>query len=490
MKKKLSAAFLVLASLVCAAPVAIAETLTLYYDTKSKQVYTEAGPNRLPMQFTIPAAPAPGTAAPAAPVNAAAPASAPKGTTTTVTTSSPATTGPATVPVIVAASNAPAGTNPLKTWYDKFSVRGYTQFRYTSLEDDNDVKWFHPADRSVAPDQSFLIRRGRIILSGDATEHTFIYVQPELNAAPSDGDFSTQLRDLYADISVDAAKEFRFRVGQSKVPYGFVNLQSSQNRGPLERPDAFNSAVEGERDIGVFFYWAPADIRKRFATLVKEGLKGSGDYGVIGVGAYNGQGLNRSDSNDNPHVVARVSYPFQFSNGQYFEPGIQAYGGKFVPRTREITLEGSEEAFEPEFADNGIEDKRIGFSAILYPQPFGIETEWNIGRGPELSSDYLSIEERSLWGGYILANMKIDSESGTFFPFVRWQYFSGGRKFGRNAPEAKIDEWDFGLEYSPWPDVELTAMYSYTNSRTNTNDFPYEDLKNESRLGMQLQVNY
>jgi len=70
-----------------------------------------------------------------------------------------------------------------------------------------------------------------------------------------------QMRDLYGDIAVDKDKEFRFRVGQSKVPFGWVNLQSSQNRGPLERPDALNSAAEGERDVGVFFMWAEPAIQ-------------------------------------------------------------------------------------------------------------------------------------------------------------------------------------------------------------------------------------
>jgi hypothetical protein len=79
-------------------------------------------------------------------------------------------------------------------------------------------------------------------------------------------------------------KEFRLRVGQSKVPFGFENLQSSQNRLTLDRNDALNSAVANERDLGAFFYWAPSKIRERFAMLVKDGYKGSGDYGVFAFG--------------------------------------------------------------------------------------------------------------------------------------------------------------------------------------------------------------
>jgi hypothetical protein len=80
-----------------------------------------------------------------------------------------------------------------------------------------------------------------------------------------------QARDVYADVSLDPAREFRVRLGLSKVPYGFSNLQSSQNRYALERPDALNSAVEGERDLGAYFIWAPYDIRNRYKDLVKAG---------------------------------------------------------------------------------------------------------------------------------------------------------------------------------------------------------------------------
>jgi hypothetical protein len=54
-------------------------------------------------------------------------------------------------------------------------------------------------------------------------------------------------------LSFDTKKEFRVRVGQSKVPF-FENLQSSQNRLTLDRNDALNSAVANERDLA-FFYW-------------------------------------------------------------------------------------------------------------------------------------------------------------------------------------------------------------------------------------------
>ncbi len=370
-------------------------------------------------------------------------------------------------------------------WYEKLSIRGYTQVRYTALLGSGSAGLNVANDRSVSETESFMIRRGRIILSGDVTDHLFVYAQMDFNGSPGGGgDYGLQMRDLYADIALDADKEFRFRVGQSKVPFGYVNLQSSQNRAPMERPDALNSAVEGERDVGAFFYWAPKQIRERLKYLVKEGLKGSGDYGVLGFGAYSGQGLNRSDQNGEPHWVLRASYPFELPNKQIFELGVQGYMGKFVPTTAAIG------AITPTAPSGGIRDERVGVTAIWYPQPFGIEAEWTWGRGPQLSRDFRTFNSEALHGGYVQANYLHKGQSGSWFPFVRWNYYDGGRKFGRNAPWDKVNEVDIGLEWSPRPELELTLMYTHTLERTNTATAPYNDVTNVNRIGFQLQWNY
>ena len=346
-----------------------------------------------------------------------------------------------------------------------------------------------PSDRSVSRTDSFLLRRGRFVISGDVTDHLFLYSQMDFNGAPTTGDFSVQMRDLYGDISVDPKKEYRFRLGQSKVPYGWVNMQSSQNRLTLERADALNSAVEGERDIGGYFFWAPEEIRHRYRDLVSKGLKGSGDYGVLGVGAYSGQGLNRSDLNGEPHYLARVAYPFKFSNGQFLELGVQAYHGRFVSGLSAITTGGS--TFTPTAPANGVTDQRVGISAILYPQPFGLEMEWNWGESPELSADYRRIGKGSLQGGYILANYRIQPFfKGELLPFVRWQHYEGARKFAANAPFERVHELDLGLEWQPWPELELSVQYTRTFQRTNTRIFPYANTENADRIGFQAQWNY
>jgi hypothetical protein len=223
-------------------------------------------------------------------------------------------------------------------WYERISIRGYTQFRVTEVLTQVGPDLDVPTDRSVRDDEMFTIRRGRLVVSGDATEHLFLYAQADFNAFIGSGEAVLQMRDLYGDIALDPKKEFRLRFGVSKTPFGFTNLQSSQNRAPMERADGINSEMEGERDYGAYLMWSPADIRLLFKDIVKRGLKGSGDYGVVAFGLYNGQGSNKSDQNHQPHVVGRVAYPFQLANGQIMELGAQYYWGRYVTNLTTVDL--------------------------------------------------------------------------------------------------------------------------------------------------------
>jgi len=375
-------------------------------------------------------------------------------------------------------------------WYERIKLRGYAQFRYEAVLDERNGTLNVPNDALANDLQTFGLRRGRMVFSGDINEHLYMYVQADYFANLS-GTNALQARDYYADISLDPAREFRVRIGQSKVPFGWSNMQSSQNRLALERADAINSAVEGERDIGAYLMWAPFEIRNRFKDLVKMGLRGSGDYGLVTVGAYSGNGLNRADNNGQPHYLARVTYPFEFPNGQFFELGVQGYTGKFLPTTQAFS-----NGPRPTVAEKGVRDQRVGISAVLYPQPFGLEAEWNWGQGPVLSNDMRSIVADDLSGGYIQASYRhIFSDQQELIPFVRWQHYDGGRKFATNAPNSNVDEIGIGLRYIPYPELELTLMYTHGN-RTNTTSSTgatraahYNSVRSDY-IGIQAQVNF
>ncbi len=377
-------------------------------------------------------------------------------------------------------------------WYERLKMKGYAQVRAESILNQSETApgLNVPNDPFANDTTSLGIRRGRVTLSGDVTNHLYLYLQMDYFGSVS-GSNVLQARDYYADVSLDPAREFRVRLGLSKVPYGFANLQSSQNRLALERADAINGAAEGERDFGAYFMWAPYEIRNRFKDIVKMGLRGSGDYGVVALGAYSGQGINNVDKNGQTHFVARVAYPFEFPNGQFFELAAQAYTGKFVP-----TAQKFKNGDAPTFEKRGGDDYRVGLSAILYPQPFGLEAEWNWGKGPVLSKDMTQIISGSLGGGYIQASYRhIFANQQELIPFVRWQSYDGGRKFAANAPRNQVDEIGVGVRYIPYPELELSLMYTH-GTRTNTTSDTglnkgahYHDI-DANYIGLQAQLNF
>ena len=396
----------------------------------------------------------------------------------------------AAAPAPIAAADLPPLINKALAgkWYERIGLRGYTQFRYADVLNEDGPALEVPADRTVNPNESFAIRRGRFVFSGDPGEHVSLYAQLDFNGSTGAADFALQMRDLYADVWLDKAKLWRVRLGQSKVPYGWSNLQSSQNRAALERPDALNSAVEGERDLGASVMWNSAAAKQHFRDLTGLGLKGSGDYGMVAVGAYSGQGLNRPDQNGDVHVFGRVSYPFKLASGQYVELGVQGYRGRFVSPVQAFTVGGT--SITPAQNPDGVLDSRVAFTAIWYPQPFGIEGEWTAGTGPSLSENLREIEGDFLHGGYLQLNYRTTTALGTWFPFTRWNFYDGARKFARNAPRTRVNELDLGVEFVRWAELELTAVFSHTFSRTRTGTFPYVPTRAANRLGFQAQWNY
>lgn len=387
-----------------------------------------------------------------------------------------------------------AALTPEENWTDRISLRGYSQMRFNQPISGDRANLASAGDRFIGDNQSFGIRRARVVLSGDISDHLYIYIQPEFNASP-DGSASqggkAQLRDWFSDISFDDKKEYRIRAGVSKVPYGFEILQSSQNRIALDRADAVNIASRDEREMGLMFYWAPAHIRDRFRDLVRSGLKGSGDYGVVGLGIYNGQGLNRTELNDNLHKVVRLTYPFKFDSGQFFEVGISALSGKYIPTAGAISVGGVN--VTPKVDGKGVLDDRAGLHAVLYPQPFGLQGEWNWGHSPQLSADRKQLQSASLNGGYVQAMYKLNNAYGNWIPYVKWQQYDGSEKFSTNTPNSRLQEKEIGVEWLPIPAVELTVAYANMD-RTNVNTFVsslngYRQVKADL-LRVQLQWNF
>jgi hypothetical protein len=367
-------------------------------------------------------------------------------------------------------------------WYDKISERGYMQFRENNLINTNKSYVCDQCDKSIGNNQGFFLRRMRLVVYGDISDHVSFYLQPDFATSSGSDQNYAQLRDAYFDLYFDKQKAHRIRVGQSKIPYGFEILQSSQNRLDLDRTDAINSAQTNERDLGIFYYWAPPVIRARFAELTSSGLKGSGDYGAFGAGVYNGTGPNKSSNNKYFHTVARYTYPFKLKNGQFIEASIQGYMGKYTVPSVTSGVGG-----QKNFLYN---DQRLAVSLIVYPQPFGFQTEYNWGGGPQYNPQRNYIEQHPLNGGYALVNYrKVFPRNLVVTPYGRFQYYNGGKKFEQDARQYLIVEGDFGIETQFGKYFEVTPQYQYGDRLFQDGGKPV-NRQLGSLLRLQLQFNY
>lgn len=390
----------------------------------------------------------------------------------------------------------------MKNWFHKLSIRGYVQARYSYLPGDKSIRSEY--DNTIRDNTGFNLRRARIVFSGDVTDWLSFYIQPEFAGAvpgtTSDANNNfVQLRDAYTDIFLPVPflfldkKELRIRAGLSKIPFGFESLQSSQQRLALDRSDGINSAVNGERDLGLFLYYTPTETRKLFRRLVDSGLKGSGDYGVLGIGVYNGQTLNVNERNDNKHVVVHATYPMELPYGQIIQFGVDAYRGSFNVGTAGIgALSGTglPGGVAPSVENKGnYLDERVGVHFILYPQPIGFQAEWNWGHGPQLNASQTAIEDGNLQGGYVQGMYKWDvNDWTTLIPYVRYQEYSGGKKHRTNTPFNVVREWEVGLEWQFARSLEFTIAYARSR-RTDTQTAPY-NIREGDIVRTQLQYSF
>ena len=349
-----------------------------------------------------------------------------------------------------------------KAWYDRLRLRGYTQMRLNETISGGDLdipsgsRLRSVHDGGVTETGNFTFRRLRIVLEGRVSDDVSIYIQPDFATRvggqsvgePREG--FGQIRDAYADWFPDKEHRLRLRFGQSKVPFGWENLQSSSNRLTLDRSDGINSAVPSERELGIVAYYTPTSVQRIWDRLADAGQKLFGNYGAFGVGVFNGQGINRVEVNNDLMTVAMATWPVELANGQVVEFGGALLRNRVQPEIR--TGGTSPTAFR---------DERVGLHAMLYPQPFGIQAEWNWGRGPEFDTRLGAITTRPLDGGYIQTMWRVGhSPLGTFMPYARWQRYRGGWKAAINAPRLATNELELGIEFQPIAPLELTLAYS------------------------------
>lgn len=384
-------------------------------------------------------------------------------------------------------------------WSDKLAIRGYTQLRHTTMTQGVGQNYSLWSDKSVGDDANFLIRRARIILYGRVGDHLRIYAQPDFASSAGGKGNIAQVRDFYGDVYIDKTKIHRIRLGQSKVPFGFENMQSSSKRLTPDRNDPLNSAARDERDIGAFYYYTPVHVQELFKEIDAKGLKSSGNYGMFALGVYNGQGANRAEQNENLHIVTRLTYPFKIKSGQIFEFAIQAYKGKFfVANTESYSLDGNSSIPAPTQNTLGTDDMRAAVTAIMYPQPFGFQTEYNAGYTPGLDMSDNTIKRQFLHGGYFQTMYRMTNvlkKGDSLTPFVKWQYFDGYSKAEPNAPRNEVNDLEIGAEWYVAPELRIQLEYHFmhrnnlVSASKQTTATSYERFKAQA-IRIQAQMNF
>ncbi|CAN5339391.1 OprO/OprP family phosphate-selective porin [soil metagenome] len=383
-----------------------------------------------------------------------------------------------------------------KAWYEKLQLRGYTQMRYNGFLSGDDVA---PAgqsrlrsvhDSSINENGGFLLRRARLVLQGNVSDNVAFYFQTDFATAvnaQSNGerrDNFGQLRDAYVDVFLDHDHAFKLRLGQSKVPFGWENLQSSSNRLTLDRSDAINSAVPSERDLGIVAFYTPKHVQGVWDRLAKGGQKLFGNYGAFAVAVYNGQGVNRPEQNKGLTKVAMGTWPFE----------LDRLGGAFEGQVLELGGSAMLNDVRPEIRAGGVsaidyKDDHYGVHAILYPQPFGFQTEWIWGRTPQYDTALQAIRSTRASGGYVQAMYNVgDIGLGKIIPYARWQTYRGGWKASTNAPRLETDEIELGVEWQIMDAIELTVAYADMRRR-EADERRFGQAKGQL-IRTQLQFNY
>jgi hypothetical protein len=207
-------------------------------------------------------------------------------------------------------------------------------------------------------------------------------------------------------------------------------------------------------------------------------------------------------------MVSRFTYPWKTASGQIYEAGIQAYTGNYVRSAgayRKTNSSGALASFTPTIDSKyrrGFDDERVAVSWRMYPQPWGLETEWTWGTTPGLDTASNTIENQSLHGGYVQGSYFAKDVSflgkniGNMIPFVKWQYYDGYNKAEANAPKNNVNDWELGTEWQIAPEVELVAVYHRMNRTNMTTSGDLNQLNgsyakfNAEAIRLQLQYNF
>lgn len=368
---------------------------------------------------------------------------------------------------------AKAAPPPKKGWFDTTKVGGYLQFRWNDYPD-------HTGGLGD-PENEFSVRRARLKVEGKPTDRLKTTLQVDVPV----GDGVADLKDAFADWYLCDSHEWWLRVGQSKVPFGFEIPQSSSRRLPFERSDARRRMVPGERDLGGWIYYTPEHLHDRFDELKKHHL-GPGDFGLIGLGLYQGQRINRGEANDDKHFAFRFDYPLAL-NHRLGQVGFSVFAGDCVTGSKSATVDppGPPPPITATVPGASIDEHAWNFHFYLPPDPFGVQFEYLSGQTGGLfkpnpfDPNTWFIGKANVDGWYGQAHYS-PCEDATLF--VRYDEMDGWRRRGwKSLPTMNnMERWTFGFAYDLDSKSELTIEYEDVLRNGSPDDY----------FGIQWQYKY
>jgi phosphate-selective porin OprO/OprP len=213
-------------------------------------------------------------------------------------------------------------------------------------------------ENNTSQDNEFKIRHARLGLTGYYGKYWSGRVEGEFST-PSDGKFLK-----YAYLNFSYLPDLQVRAGQFKAPFSREYLTSSSGIDTIERAMITDSGgLVPKYDIGVMLH----------GPSVLDGMLS------YGVGVFNGNGANNSDTNDDKDLVARlVLAPFAPTDisflkglefGGSFETGRETPTQKYQPKLP------TDWAFFKEIAYRGERD-RYGLDMAYKLGPFKLQGEW------------------------------------------------------------------------------------------------------------------
>ncbi len=312
-------------------------------------------------------------------------------------------------------------------WYERIRINGYVQMRYAL--NGNPMMDIPLGDKVATSDpNTFYIRRIRVVLQGQISERLSFYLQPAFEGSQVSNLNNNEVIDAFADFSITKDHQHWIRFGLSRTPNSFDTYRSSSNRQELDRHESVQSGAPGERDLGIAYYWSPKVSQERYSQLATY-HNGPGDYGDFGIMVWNGQSRNKPELNYDKHVGIRLAHPWELPDGRLVETGMFAYRGQFVVEPGTVSRcpialhrqDGQTKGCQ-------VRDERLTWYVWTPPQPWGILTEFTVGRGPKRDAQGF-IRESSLAGGYVQPYYTYRySDIGMVTGYVRYGEYDGGIK--------------------------------------------------------------